>query len=229
MPQSRFSINYDLLAEARSVLGGNGRLFWIVGASGAGKSTLCQALGERLGLTVFDMDAHIYGDWHARFDPVRHPVNRAWAEAENGLAWLLAMSWAEFDAFNRAALAEYVDLLVEDLAVLPATGLLIDGGICNPALLTQCIPAQRILCLADPNRSSVRLWTDDPVRYTMRGFMDRLPDPEAAWAKFLDFDDRIACTLLQECEVAHIPVILRDASESVAETVARVARLMEWA
>jgi len=111
-----FPINHNLLIQARTILSHRTGLLWIVGASGSGKSTVCRALAERFGLSVFDMDAHIYGDWHARFDPIRHPVNRAWAGVENGLGWLLDMSWAEFDAFNRAALPEYLDLLAQDLA-----------------------------------------------------------------------------------------------------------------
>jgi len=222
-----FPINYDLLAQSRSALSQHHRLFWMVGASGAGKSTICRALGERLGWSVMDMDAHIYGDWHGRFDSVRHPVNRAWAEAENGLGWLLALSWEEFDAFNRAALAEYVDLLVEDLGAQGKTGLLIDGGICNPALLAQCVPSEQIICLAVPGRSSAQVWTEDAERFTMRSFMDHLPDPAAAWAKFLDFDDRIADALLRECAAAQIPVILRGQGEAVAKTVERVVRVME--
>ena len=222
-----FPINPDLLTRARVALNEHPRLFWIVGASGSGKSTVCRALGERLGWPVIDMDAHIYGDWHGRFDPVRHPVNRAWAEAENGLGWLLALSWEEFDGFNRAALAEYVDLLVEDLAAKPSPGLLIDGGICNPALLTQCLPSEQIICLAVPGRTSAQVWTEDAERFTMRSFMDHLPDPAAAWAKFLDFDDQIADTILRECAVAQIPVILRGEGEAVAETVERVVGVME--
>lgn len=225
-----FPINHDLLADARSGWNEHHRLFWMVGASGSGKSTVCQALGEQLGWPVFDMDAHIYGDWHARFDPVRHPVNTAWSRAENGLAWLLSLSWAEFDQFNRAALAEYLDLLAQDLADPdPDTPLLVDGGVYHAALLAQAIPAQQILCLHVPDRSSLRLWTDDPARYTMRGFMDPLPDAEAAWHKFLDFDQGIADTLLAESRAAGIPQVVRGQDDPVAETVSQVARHLSHA
>lgn len=107
------------------------------------------------------MDAHIYGAYHARFSPDNHPVNTAWATANNGLAWLLHMSWDEFNGLNRAALPEYLDLLSKDLdAIGPGVGMLIDGGISNPALLAQAIPSRQIACLSAPEQSSVQVWEE---------------------------------------------------------------------
>ena len=82
------------------------------------------------------MDARIYGSYHGRFSPTRHPANTAWASAPDGLAWLLGLTWDEFDSFNRAALPEYLDLLAEDLDAIELKGaLLVDGGLCTPGLL----------------------------------------------------------------------------------------------
>ena len=115
-----FPINSDLIVQAREVLSSRERLFWIVGGAGSGKTTICSILSERYALPVYDMDAHIYGTYHSRFTPERHPVNTAWSTSENGLAWLLSMSWDEFNNFNQAALPEYLDLLAEDLADSPS-------------------------------------------------------------------------------------------------------------
>ena len=84
----RFVIDHALLARAQEKLSGR-TLLWIVGGAGSGKTTVCQALSARLGLSVYDMDAHIYGSYHGRFNPARHPVNTAWSAAPDGLAWLL--------------------------------------------------------------------------------------------------------------------------------------------
>jgi hypothetical protein len=114
----RFNINTDLLHEAHAALNDRGNLYWIVGGSGSGKTTISQALAAKFDMYLYDMDAYIYGGYHGRFTPERHPVNTAWTSAENGLAWLLSMSWDEFNNFNQAALPEYVDLLTADLAPL---------------------------------------------------------------------------------------------------------------
>ena len=148
----RFIINNDLLTQSRAALSRCDRLYWVVGGAGSGKSTICRSLSARYDIPVYDMDAHIYGAYHGRFTQERHPVNRAWSTASDGLAWLLDMSWDEFDSFNQAALPEYLDLLVEDLdAANPDASVLIDGGICNPALIAQVISTRQIVAWQYPD------------------------------------------------------------------------------
>ena len=219
-----FKINTDLLHEAHTALNGRDNLYWIVGGAGSGKTTICQALATQFDMYLYDMDAYIYGDYHGRFTPERHPVNTAWTSAENGLAWLLSMSWDDFNNFNQAALPEYVDLLVADLAPLdPSKTVLIDGGICNPALLTPVISAKQLVCLARPGLSSQEIWEETPERTAMKEFIYQLPNPEQAWQTFLDFDARITQTILEESQQHNIAVCTRSEAESVAELAERVA------
>ena len=223
----RFSVNADLLAAARRVLADRPRLYWIVGGAGSGKTTVCQSLSARFDLPVYDMDAHIYGAYHGRFTSERHPVNRAWASAENMLAWQLAMSWDEFDSFNRAALAEYVDLLAEELAGQPRdAGLIIDGGICTPALLAEVLPPRQIVGLSAPGLSSIEIWEGNAERAAMKEMIVQLPAGEDAWQNFLAFDEAITRTILAECSAAGIAVCTRRASEPVADFAGRVARVL---
>jgi len=140
-----FIINNDLLTQTRTTLYGRDRLYWVVGGAGSGKTTICRALSARFDIPIYDMDAHIYGAYHSRFTQKRHPVNRAWSTARDALAWLLDMSWDEFDSFNQAALPEYLDLLSKDLnATKSNASVLIDGGICNPGLLAQAIATRPV-------------------------------------------------------------------------------------
>ncbi len=223
----RFCVNTDLLAAARRVLADRHRLYWIVGGAGSGKTTICQSLSARFSLPVYDMDAHIYGAYHTCFTPERHPVNTAWASAENMLAWQLAMSWDEFDSFNRAALAEYVDLLAEELATQPRdAGLLVDGGICNPALLAEVLPPRQIVGLSAPGSSSIEVWEGDAERVAMKEMVVQLPAGEDAWQNFLAFDEAITRTILAECSAAGIPICTRRASEPVVDFAGRVARVL---
>jgi hypothetical protein len=219
-----FSINSALLAQARDKLSRRSALYWVVGGAGSGKTTVCRTLAARLGIALYDMDAHVYGEYHRRFSPQRHPVNTAWATAPDGLAWLLNMSWNDFDSFNRAALPEYLDLLSQDLDALePDAGVLIDGGISNPGLLARVIPACQIACLSAPEQSSVQVWEEDEERKGMKEAVYQLPDPEEAWHRFLEFDRRLTQTILDECRQSGIPIYLRIRGTSVTELAARVA------
>jgi len=222
----RFLINDDLLTHARAALASREGLYWIVGGAGSGKTTVCRVLSARFSIPVYDMDAHVYGAYHSRFTPERHPANRAWSTARNGLEWLLDMSWDDFDSFNQAALPEYLDLLAEDLdAIKPGGGALIDGGISNPGLIAQVMSASQIICLAVPEQSSAGVWEETDERKAMKEAVYQLPNPEAAWRKFLDFDDRITLTILNECHENNIPVCFRDITASADDLAGRVARL----
>jgi hypothetical protein len=224
-----FSVSANLLAHSRAALWQREGLFWIVGGAGSGKTTVCEILSARFEILVYDMDAHVYGSFHARFTPERHPVNTAWTTSPDGLAWLLSMSWAEFDAFNRGALPEYVDLLREDLlAMAPGARLLVDGGICNPSLVAQVLPARRIVCLSRPGMSSEEVWTETAERASMKDELGQLANPEDAWSTFLEFDGLITSTILRECEASGITVCARGETESAEEVAARVAEALEF-
>ncbi|MEA1978128.1 MAG: hypothetical protein U9N80_09545 [Chloroflexota bacterium] len=222
-----FIINHDYLAHSRAALSRRDRLYWVVGGAGSGKTTICQALSAKFELPVYDMDAHIYGAYHGRFTQERHPVNSAWSSTQDGLAWLLDMSWDAFDNFNQAALPEYLDLLTEDLkAATPNASVLIDGGICNPAILAQAISTHQVVCLAMPERSSAEIWNETDERKAMKEAIYQLPKPEEAWRKFLEFDDLITRTILKECQENDIVLCLRGEAESVDEFAERVAKIL---
>ena len=222
----RFNVNHDLLTQSRATLFRRDELYWVVGGAGSGKTTICRALSARFDIPVYDMDGHIYGEYHGRFTQERHPANKAWSTARDQLAWLLKMSWDEFDNFNQAALPEYLHLLVEDLdATKPDASILIDGGIINPALLAQAISPRQIVCLAIPERSSADVWEETDERKSMKEIIFQLAEPEEAWRKFLEFDARITHTILKECQENNITVCLRDETESVDEFAEKVAHV----
>ena len=133
------------------------------------------------------MDAHIYGAYHRRFTKEHHPVNNAWSASENRLAWLLNMSWDEYNKFNQAALPEYLDLLSEDLKTVdPTASLLIDGGVGNPALVAQVISNRQIVCLAQAEQSSAEIWEANAERKTMKELIYQLPEREKACKRSLN-------------------------------------------
>lgn len=136
------------------------------------------------------------------------------------------MTWNEFNRFNQAALPEYLDLLSEDLEATDSdSSILIDGGICNPALLAQVIPPRQIVCLANPERSSAEIW-ETAERNSMKEAIYQLPKPEEAWCKFLEFDDRITYEILKECQENNIPICSRGARTSVDEFAEQIVRVL---
>lgn len=225
-----FTIDVTLLQQVQKALNQLKQAYWVVGGAGSGKTTICQALAKTYGLTLYDMDAHIYGTYHGRFSPTRHPVNSQWAAAPNGLAWLLDMSWAQFKSFNQAAVPEYLDLLAEDLAALPPhTPVLIDGGIVHTAVAAQAFPARQMVCLVRPGRSSAEIWSETEERLGMKAMIDQMPNPVTTWQKFLAFDEQITQTIVQESRTANIAICSRAESDSVAELARRVADALDLA
>ncbi len=220
----QFKINHSLLRQAQAKLSRYKKLYWILGGSGSGKTTICQTLSGQFDMPIYDMDAHIYGTYHERFTDEKHPVNKAWAKAENGMAWLLDMSWDTFNNFHQAALPEYLDLLTEDLASInPNDGLLIDGGIWHPALLAQVLPLQQIICLTT-EESSVEIWEGNSERYAMREMFDHFHEPEVRWRKFLEFDTKITETVYEEARENKINVAARGKTENIATFSKSIAR-----
>jgi hypothetical protein len=222
----QFRVDQELLAQARARLSGRASLFWVLGGAGAGKSTVCAYLSAKYDIPVYRMDDYIYGEYHGKFLPARHPANYAWSTAPDPLAWLLNLAWEEFDAFNRAALPEYLDLFAEELVCAQDAPLLVDGGLCNPVLLVQAVPASQVVCLAMPTLTSEAIWESSQARRAMKEMIYQRPDGERLWQTFLGFDREITNTLLRESKMCGIHVCARRATEPVADFAERVAQTL---
>ena len=218
-----FTVDEGLVARARSVLGAMSGLRFIVGGAGTGKSTVCTALAARSGLAVVDMDARLYGSWHGRFDAGRHPVNRAWSDASDPLAWQLAMSSAEFLAFHDASTAEAMDLLADELGGNDGGKLLVDGGFGSVAVLARAVPATAIACLALPAAARATVWSGDQGR---RGFLEHVAGVDGARNpvdRFLVLDAALAERMEADAVAAEVRVFERPDGEPVGVTAAAVA------
>ena len=209
------------------MLASDGRIHWLVGGAGSGKSTVCRELRARLDAVVLDMDSRIYGTYHALFSPSRHPVSSRWSAAGDGLGWLLDMTPVEFDAFNRASLPEYLDLLGRELLTLEDPRLIVvDGGICNPALLATVLEPSRIVCMRREGSDASVLWGEAGARADMRDAVMRLDATGQKWERFLEFDDLITSTAADECAQVGIRVCQWSESDSAHEIANRVAGML---
>lgn len=212
-----FTVNQALVAEAQARLAGYSGLRWVIGGACTGKSTVCQAIVARRGVACYAMDEHIYGDYMGQYTAERHPASTAWFGAADPLAWVMARTPAEFDALNRAATAEYLDLLAADLRSHdPHQALLIDGGVTHPSLLVQVLAPAQIVCLDVVDAERERIWESAPERAEMRGWVQALAAPADPWRRFLDFDRQINDTLVAESRAHGIPVLRRTPVVTVA-------------
>lgn len=228
MSKHIFSVNAALPENARRALAERKRIYWILGGACSGKSTLCRALSVQSNIPIFDMDAHIYDAWQSRFDAACHPANHAWHESPNGLQFLLDLDWEQFDAFNAASNAEYLDLFAQEMQAFKADApLLVDGGLSKPSVLAQVLPARQIACLAIPENLGTEIWQSAPDRQFMQDMIRQLPDGNTLWEKFLYFDRLLSRTMIQECQVNGIRVFERTKETSVEESVQAVVKLFE--
>lgn len=220
MTEHRYFPNQQFIDKARTRLQGRPSIYWLIGSSCSGKSTIARALAEQTGIAVYDMDERVFGGY--RFQPHRHPATTAWFTADNPLAFMLSLSWEEFDSLYRAANAEYLDLLADDLAINDGQSYIIDGGMTHPLLLAQALPASQIVCLAAPDELRSRIWETAADRAPMRDSVLALPDGPAMWRKFLWFDEMMAATLTRDSLVGGIKVVERTRLATPAETTAMV-------
>lgn len=218
-----FTPDQRLLDKARQQLHNRTDLFWLIGASCVGKSSVARLLAERPGIGLYDMDEAVFGRYQFRAD--RHPATTAWFSAGDPLDFMLALSWAEFDALYRAANAEYLDLLAEDLVARSTDHVyVLDGGITHPSLLAQVVPPERVACLSAPDAERAQVWETAPERAEMVSTIQTMPNGDAAWATFLQYDQRLAANLVDESLQCGIRLFERTdypAAEDLAAAVAQ--------
>ncbi len=222
-----FSLNADLLEKARRILFGR-ELYWVIGGSCAGKSTVCRAISKEYGLAIYDVDKHVFEDYPNRCTLESHPALKTWFSAPDPFVWLLGLSEGQFQDFNRASTAEYLDLISDDLAGdAPDKRTLVDGGISRAVVLAHVAPVNRIVCLNTTEAMSVRTWEESADRHLMKDLVFRLPDPEKAWKKFLRFDALMTRTMLEECAASGIRVFARGEGTEVKEFAHRIWEFLE--
>lgn len=219
-----FTVDQTLIQKAQNMLADFPHLYWVLGGSATGKSTVCQTIGQDGGLKVYDMDQYIYGRFQPHYTPDRHPACTAWFHAENALAWVMSLSWPEFDALNRATNAEYLDLLAAECQTTdPATPILIDGGFTHPSIVAQVAETEHIVCLQAERELVIGEWNSHEERLAMKGWIYELPNPEAAWQKFLEHDRLMGEVMVQESRSLGVAVFKRKKDTAVADLAQQIS------
>jgi hypothetical protein len=211
-----FEANQELIVKAREILFQRPNIFWIIGGACAGKSTVSRLLSETKGIARYDMDEHIFGGYMPLYTPERHPASTAWFTAPNPFVWAFSLPWEEFNALNRAANAEYLDLLAGELAQQDDhQPLLIEGGITHPSILAQVISPAQTVCLEISEEKRVSTWENSAERAEMKSWVYALTDPEQQWQRFLDLDQEMSQIIVNESRAEGIKIVFREEYVSV--------------
>ena len=211
-----FEVDQELIAKAREILNQRERIYWIIGGACSGKSTVSRVLSESKGIARYDMDEYIFGGYMGLYTPERHPASTAWFSAPNPFVWAFSLPWDEFNALNRAANAEYLDLLADELEQQDHDQLLlIEGGITHPAILAQVIPPDQIACLEISEENRLSAWEHSADRAEMKSWVYALPDPEKQWLRFLDLDRTMTQIIVTESRDKGIKIVFREARAPV--------------
>ena len=217
-----FEVNQELIDKAREILFQREYIYWLIGGSCSGKSTVSRVLAEMKGITLYDMDEHIFGGY--QYDGQRHPASTAWFTAPNPFVWAFSLPWDEFNSLNRAANAEYLDLLTGELDQQDHDqALLIEGGITHPSILAQAISPGQIACLEISEEDRLSTWENSAERATMKSWVYALPDPEKQWQRFLDLDRSMTQIIVAESRDKGINIIFREESTPVDELAEIIA------
>ena len=193
-------------------------VFWLGGSACAGKTTIGKQLAAELRLTLYSCDAW-FEEHRRRADPVRHPhfhrlmdapMEELWSRpAEIQAAELLAfyedeigMVFEDLAALEGPVLAEGVGLLPERIAQVSSDSRRALWMIATPGFRRQVYPA----------RGSF-----------VQGLLGDFPDPEAAFSRWMERDDRIARHLEESARRLGLGVLAVDGRQAVTETVRMVA------
>ena len=211
-----FEVNETLIREATERLAFRSWVYWIVGGSCSGKTSVCRAISKKTGICVYDMDAHTYGAYMARYADSRHPASSAWFKRTDGLEWALSLSWDDFNSLNRTANAEFLDLFSQDISEnYGDVPVLVDGGITHPSVLAAVVEPKRVSCLIIDDAESRRHWETDESRVEMRRAVQGLPEGCKAWRKFLTFNEHMSETINRESREQGIGAFKRERDSSV--------------
>ncbi|HKH44568.1 MAG TPA: hypothetical protein VKM72_07885 [Thermoanaerobaculia bacterium] len=198
-------------------------VFWLGGSACAGKTTIARHLAATYSLTLYSCDDH-FEEHRLRADPARHPHFSRLMDApmEELLARPESAQAAELLRFYQ----DELDMVLEDLRRLSGP-VLVEGVGLLPERIAAVGP--------DPHRALWLIATPEFRRqaYLRRGplvrkVLSRCAEPEEAFIRWMERDDRIARRLAsgaRRCGLSVLKVNGRKTVEEMAGIVAERLRL----
>jgi len=201
------------MTELRHVL-------WIGGGTAAGKSSIATALAERYGLARYNYDWHDSRDHSERTRPERHPVRTAFLAMSLDDQWVNRTP-SQMAAEDLAEFAERFEMVLEDLAALPADRVIADGFGLLPELVAKVAADRRQAVFVLPT-PEFRDWA-----LAQRGWIARegTSNPVRARANRLARDALLTDHVRQRAKALGFAAIEVDGTRSLAEVTAEVETL----
>jgi 2-phosphoglycerate kinase len=191
--------------------------FWLGGSACAGKTSVARLLAVEHGLTLYSCDDS-FEEHRRRADPVRHPDFTRLMDLPMETLWARPMETqaAELLRFYQ----DELDMILEDLQSL-AGPVLVEGVGLLPERIADLCP--------DPRRTLLLISTPEFRRqaYLKRGPMVRkllsqCRDPEKAFIRWMERDDRIAQRLASDARRYGLKTLKINGRQTVEE-IARLA------
>lgn len=198
-------------------------VLWLGGSTCAGKTTVARLLAAEHGLRLYACD-DAFEDHRRRALPERHP----------GFHRIMDLSGPELCALPVERQVEgltdfyrdQMDMIVEDLLVLPGSGpILAEGSGLLPELVAPL--------LADPGKALWMIATPEfrRQRYPERGSwvretLDSAADSAETFRRWMARDDILAERRSERAAALGLAVLTVDGSRTIAETAGAVARLL---
>ena len=193
-------------------------VLWLGGSACAGKTSVARLVAAELGLTLYSCDDHFEAH-RRRANPARHPAFHRLMDAPMEELWIQPAAVQAEDLLR--FYEEEIDMVFEDLAALPEPVLAEGVGLLPERIAAVC---------PDPRRAVWLISTPDFRRRTypergafVRELLKRCPDPEQAFARWMERDDRIAGRLAEEARRSGLEVITVAGDRSLQETAWKLA------
>jgi len=191
--------------------------FWLGGSACAGKTSVARLLAAEHGLTLYSCDDG-FEEHRRRADPARHPdfhrlmdmpMEKLWARPVEAQA-------AELLRFYR----DELDMVLEDLQSL-AEPVLAEGVGLLPERIAEICPDRRrvLLLISTPEFRRQAYLKRGPL---VRKLLSQCRDPEKAFIRWMERDDKIAQRLAAGARRYGLKVLKINGRQTVEE-VARLA------
>ena len=221
----KYTVNERLLEPCREILKNRKKLFWIVGGSCAGKSTFSMALSKKHNLLYFDMDQYIFGKYLNRYSKEIHPASWEWFNSKNPLDYALSFStWQENNNFNKATTAEQINIFCQDIKEIDENqGIIIDGGISNPAILARVLNLSQIFAIHIEDDLFIKVWESCKERQSFKTMIFNLSSPKEKWDKFLKSNIYMNHEIYKECKDHKIKVFHRLEDTKLEDMIQKIS------
>lgn len=193
-------------------------VLWLGGSACAGKTSAARLVAAELGLTLYSCDGQFEAH-RRRAAPARHPAFHRLMDAPMEELWARPAA-VQADELLRFYQDE-MEMVFEDLAALPGPVLAEGVGLLPERVAAVCPDPRRAVWLISTPGFRRRVYPERGA--FVRELLDRCSDPEQAFSRWMERDDRIAGRLAEDARRLGLDVLTVEGGQSLQETARRLA------